>query len=133
MWDKEAALQRADELLRNRSWKRVLVAYYILLILSEESAYGNLLTERISERTDGVYIPNPNEMYPVLQELEKWNIIEGDPEKVNTRRKRMYKITEYGYEALPYLQEYLQKWYLERQQFWETISVDLYRELPHKK
>ena len=59
-----------DELAWRRQWKRLLTATFVLDILTEESNYGNRIEREIYERTNNVYRPNPNELYPVLRYME---------------------------------------------------------------
>lgn len=133
VWKKAELTGRITDLLTKRRWKRVLVAYYILLVLTESTAYGNQLAELISEKTGGIYVPNPNELYPVLQALESWGSIISGTDIRNNRRKHVYYITESGIEALPVLQEALQKWYNGRVSFLEMIHDDLHRDLSELK
>lgn len=129
MWKNTEMKGRVTDLLTKRRWKRVLVGYYILLVLAKGGAYGNQLVETIEKHTNGVYIPNPNELYPVLQSMESWGVITSSSEVRNSRRKHVYYITEDGYEALPILQRALKEWFEGRRLFMETIERDLFRDL----
>lgn len=129
----EEALNRMNELMSKRQWKRVLAAYYILLILQQGESYGNEIVRKVEKLTNGVYQPNPNELYPVLSRLESWNIIEGSWSIEKRSRKRVYRMGEDGEFALGVLQNRLKEWIQQLQIFVDTIRKDIEKPLKTKK
>ena len=51
-----------NELVTRRQWKRLLIATFVLKLLSESNSYGNRLEKDIFARTHNTYKPNPNEL-----------------------------------------------------------------------
>lgn len=96
--------EEIDELAR-RQWKRLLTATFVLDILTEESNYGNRIEREIYERTNNVYRPNPNELYPVLRYMESKHFVESRWDSPDKRSKRIYSITDKGRAAVPYMKE----------------------------
>ena len=104
--ENEAAVTPKKESLKlanEKRWNRLFVALYILIILKESPAYGNLISERIKEMSNGLYKPNPNALYPVLRSLEDSGEITGEWDNPETRGKRFYYITDAGIDLIPLL------------------------------
>ena len=104
--ENEAAVNPKKESLKlanEKRWNRLFVALYILIILKESPAYGNLISERIKEMSNGLYKPNPNALYPVLRSLEDSGEITGEWDNPETRGKRFYYITDAGIDLIPLL------------------------------
>lgn len=129
----EEAVVRMNELMSKRQWKRVLAAYYVLLILEKGESYGNEIVTKVDELTNGIYRPNPNELYPVLRSLESWNVIEGNWNTEKYRRKRIYRMGIDGYLALEILQKKLKEWIDQQQIFVDTVRKDIEAPLPQEK
>ena len=111
-----------DELIRRRQWKRLLTATFVLDILSEESNYGNRIEREIYERTNNVYRPNPNELYPVLRYMEATHFVESKWDSPDKRSKRIYSITEKGRAAVPYMKQQVLDWLVTLREFISTIQ-----------
>ena len=109
-----------DELARRRQWKRLLTATFVLDILSEGSNYGNRIEREIYERTNNVYRPNPNELYPV--HMESKNFVESKWDSPDKRSKRIYSITDKGREAVPYMKKQVLDWLVTLRAFISTIQ-----------
>lgn len=99
-----------DELVRRKQWKRLLTATFVLDILCRESSYGNKIEREIYKRTNNVYRPNPNELYPVLRYMEGKGYVESHWDAPDKRSKRIYSITEKGVEASAYAREKVLEW-----------------------
>lgn len=112
-----------DELARRRQWKRLLTATFVLDILSQESNYGNRIEREIFERTNNVYRPNPNELYPVLRYMESRNFVESSWDSPDKRSKRIYSITDKGREAVPYMKQQVLDWLLTLETFISTVQA----------
>lgn len=114
--------EEIDELARRRQWKRLLTATFVLDILTEESNYGNRIEREIYERTNNVYRPNPNELYPVLRYMESKHFVESRWDSPDKRSKRIYSITEKGRAAVPYMKEQVLDWLVTLRAFISTIQ-----------
>lgn len=115
--------EEIDELARRRQWKRLLTATFVLDILTEESNYGNRIEREIYERTNNVYRPNPNELYPVLRYMESKHFVESRWDSPDKRSKRIYSITDKGRAAVPYMKEQVLDWLVTLRAFISTIQA----------
>lgn len=111
-----------DELARRRQWKRLLTATFVLDILSKESNYGNRIEREIYERTNNVYRPNPNELYPVLRYMEETGFVESTWDSPDKRSKRIYRITGKGRAAVPYMKQHVLDWLVTLREFTRTME-----------
>lgn len=104
-----------------KTWNKAFVALATLTLLQDGKAYGNQLTARIEDLTEGLYRPNPNTLYPVLRMLEEDKHVIGRWEQPDVHSKRIYEITDEGREYIKELQSRLEEHldYLER---FATIS-----------
>ena len=112
----------ADELIRRRQWKRLLTATFVLDALSARDSYGNQIAREIFERTNRLYRPNPNEMYPVLRFLEDRHLAESEWDSPDKRSKRIYRITEKGRAAAPYMKQCVVEWAHSLRDFADNIQ-----------
>ncbi len=88
-----------------KTWNHILVAVYILSILEESPMYGNQLRTKIKDMSNGLYLPNPNALYPVLRILEEEGHITSNMEVGENRKKRFYYVTEKGKALYPKIKE----------------------------
>ena len=116
--------KEVDELARRRQWKRLLTATFVLDILNEGSNYGNRIEREIYERTNNVYRPNPNELYPVLRYMESKNFVESKWDSPDKRSKRIYSITNKGRDAVPYMKQQVLEWLVTLRAFISTIQEE---------
>lgn len=116
--------KEVDELARRRQWKRLLTATFVLDILNEGSNYGNRIEREIYERTNNVYRPNPNELYPVLRYMESKNFVESKWDSPDKRSKRIYSITDKGRDAVPYMKQQVLDWLITLRAFISTIQEE---------
>ncbi|MFT4234332.1 MAG: PadR family transcriptional regulator, partial [Microbacterium sp.] len=49
-----------------------------LLLLAEQPRHGYELIQEIKDRSDGLWVPSPGSVYPVLQQLEDEGLVEFD-------------------------------------------------------
>jgi len=74
----------------------------ILWIISKERIHGYEIIKKMKEGLDedikkrGFVGPGANRIYPILQELEKKGLIEGNTELQGKRKVKYYEITEKG-------------------------------------
>ena len=111
-----------DELVRRKQWKRLLTATFVLDTLCRESSYGNKIEKEIYARTNKVYRPNPNELYPVLRYMESKGYVVSEWDAPDRRSKRIYSITEKGKHAAEYTREKVLAWLVNIRAFIDTIE-----------
>ena len=76
-----------------------LSRFFILRVLKQRPMYGYEITERVKEATGGCCAPTEGTIYPVLRELEDGGYVDGHPEVVFGRERRVYALTEKGQQA----------------------------------
>ncbi len=76
--------------------RRDVFPLLVLHLVAREPTYGNRLIEEIKEITQGVISVNPNTMYPLLRQMEKDGLVEGQWELPDRRTRRYYAITKPG-------------------------------------
>ena len=111
-----------DELVRRKQWKRLLTATFVLDTLCRESSYGNKIEKEIYARTNKVYRPNPNELYPVLRYMESKGYVVSEWDAPDRRSKRIYSITEKGKQAAEYTRAKVLAWLVNIRAFIDTIE-----------
>lgn len=83
---------------------KIIMGLYILKILQKRPAYGNKMSEEIKVRTQNLFTPNPNALYPLLCKMEEDGFITGAWDHAVTRGKRVYTITDAGLLLAPALE-----------------------------
>jgi DNA-binding PadR family transcriptional regulator len=73
------------------------IRIHILYHASRESVYGSELMRELSNHG---YSVGPGTLYPVLHRLEEDGLLDSQVRVVNGKRRRYYKITDYGLEIL---------------------------------
>lgn len=86
------------------SYMRLVLGLYILKILRQGSAHGNKLADEIKLRTQNMYSPNTNILYPLLRIMEDKGYVIGAWDSPDKRNKRVYTITEAGVTRIPALE-----------------------------
>ncbi len=64
----------------------------VLILLAEADSHGYGLIQSISARSQGMWVPSPGSIYPVLQALEEAELVT----VLEVDGKRMFRITEAG-------------------------------------
>ncbi len=73
----------------------------ILAQLEPEPSHGYEICQRISQRSSGVVSFNVASLYPILYDMERRKLIVGRwVEKAGQRRRRYYRLTPLGHQAL---------------------------------
>ena len=80
---------------------------YILSILEETDAYGYELREDVAKKFG--FKPGNVTAYRVLYSLKRNNFVETFEKKVNSRKRKYYKITKKGKQELKRGKEFLRK------------------------
>ena len=83
----------------------------LLAILAEGPAHGYAVIDTLRQRSDGTFDLPEGTIYPALHRLEKQSLLSSDWTEESGRRKRIYKLTPKGKQALS-----------QRQQEWKTFS-----------
>ncbi|MGL4109594.1 PadR family transcriptional regulator [Clostridium sp. LP20] len=94
-----------------------LLPIYVLHLLSLSPSNGNDLSNKIGERTGGLWIPSTGGIYPLLKKLEKQEFITGEWDDPKKKFKKIYKLTEKG------RLEYLNKKLLLKPKIEESLKV----------
>ena len=68
----------------------------VLILLNKKPHYGYEIMKAVEERTSGFWRPTAGGIYPILQDLEKSEYVEGEWEYQKKRKRKIYKITETG-------------------------------------
>jgi PadR family transcriptional regulator PadR len=122
--EKKDYMADIDEIVRKRQWKRLLTATFVLDILSRENSYGNKIEKNIFARTNNVYRPNPNELYPVLRHMEQKGFVKSQWDSPDKRSKRIYSITPKGRESIDYIKQQVLTWLDSLEVFISTIRKE---------
>ena len=95
----------------------------VLALLEERSRHGYEIAKLISERSEGALTFHVASLYTLLYRLEERGLIKGRwVEKAGQRRRRFYKLTKNGREALG----------AERQQWREFVqAIDRVAQISH--
>lgn len=83
----------------------------LLAILSEGPAHGYAVIETLRQRSGGTFDLPEGTIYPALHRLEKQCLLSSDWTEESGRRKRIYRLTPKGKQALT-----------KRQQEWQNFS-----------
>jgi transcriptional regulator len=87
--------------MTNAELKKGSVELLILSLLEREARHGYELAKLIERRSAGALRFNAASLYPLLYRLEKRGWMEGRwVEKAGQRRRRYYRLTSQGREAL---------------------------------
>jgi len=85
-----------------------LLPLYVMQLLAERPYYANELMGLITERTGRQWMANPGAIYPLMNDLEEHDLVEGKWEDPRKRTKRIYHLTESGREELARLKSIVQ-------------------------
>ncbi len=73
----------------------------ILGVLARESSYGYWIIKRINDEADGLFAWQEGTVYPVLQTLEREELVSSEWRVADTgRRRKYYVITQTGRTAI---------------------------------
>ncbi|MGM9972944.1 MAG: PadR family transcriptional regulator [Clostridiaceae bacterium] len=106
-----------------------LLPIYVLYILSLGPTNGHEISNKIGNRTNGMWIPSTGGIYPLLKKFEKQKWITGhwdDPEK---KFQKIYTLTAEGYRELNNKKELLQLKIEEALEVFKIIYSDLYEDI----
>ena len=92
----------------------------LLAILEEGPAHGYAVIETLRQRSGGTFDLPEGTIYPALHRLEKQSLLSSDWTEESGRRKRVYKLTPKGKQALSQRQ---QEWLKFSQAVNATIEI----------
>jgi PadR family transcriptional regulator PadR len=72
----------------------------ILSLLAQEPMYGYQITAELEQRSDGYFMMKEGLLYPTLHRMEKETLVVSEWRTVGGRRRKYYKVTEEGLQAL---------------------------------
>ncbi|WP_350342718.1 PadR family transcriptional regulator [Proteinivorax tanatarense] len=72
----------------------------VLEIVSREPKNGNEISVTIGEITEGKWIPSTGGIYPILKKMEKKGFMDAKWDDPDKRNKKMYSITDSGFNEL---------------------------------
>lgn len=72
----------------------------LLSVLESEQAHGYRLAEAVRERSEGAFDLPEGTIYPSLYRLEREGLVKSKWDRVDGRRRRVYRLTRRGTEAL---------------------------------
>lgn len=73
-----------------------LLPIYILHILSIGPSNGNDISNKIGERTGGLWLPSTGGIYPLLKKFEKQGLIIGEWDDPDKKFQKIYTLTKEG-------------------------------------
>ncbi len=74
------------------------ISFYILYLLKDKPRYGEKIRNLIYEATDKTWKPNPGFIYPILKEMRKEQLIEGEWDVSHIHPRHIYRIADKGIE-----------------------------------
>ncbi len=83
--------------------KKGFISALILLVLEIKPCHGYLIIKEIKERTLGLWKPTTSTIYPILEKLEKNELIISVRDESDKRQKKTYNITSTGKRILKIL------------------------------
>jgi PadR family transcriptional regulator PadR len=72
----------------------------LLAVLSEHPAHGYAVIESLRQRSEGTFDLPEGTVYPALHRLEKEGLLASDWSETSARRRRIYRVTSKGLQAL---------------------------------
>ena len=73
-----------------------LLPIYVLHILNLSPSNGNDISNKIGERTGGLWVPSTGGIYPLLKKLEKEGFILGEWDDPKKKFQKIYRLTDQG-------------------------------------
>jgi len=103
-----------------------LLPLYVLYILSLDATNGYDISQKIGERTKGLWVPSTGGIYPILNKLEKEKMVEGKWDDTKKKIQKIYTITDAGLKELEDKKILLKGRIEEALQVFKIVYKDLY-------
>lgn len=104
-----------------------LLPLYVLYILSLDATNGYDISQKIGERTKGLWVPSTGGIYPILNKLEKEKMVTGRWDDSKKKIQKIYTITEEGLKELEDKKALLKGRIEEALQVFKIVYKDLYK------
>lgn len=104
-----------------------LLPIYVLYILSLGKTNGHDISQKIGERTNGLWIPSTGGIYPLLKKLEKQGLVVGHWDNPVKKLQKIYSLTPSGFEELENKKHLLRYKIEEALEVFKIIYNDLYQ------
>ena len=73
-----------------------LLPIYVFFVLNNNPSNGNDISNKISERTNGLWTPSTGGIYPLLKKLEKEGFVVGEWDNPKKKFQKLYSLTPLG-------------------------------------
>ena len=103
-----------------------LLPIYALYILSLGKTNGRDISQKIGERTNGLWIPSTGGIYPILKKLEKQGLVIGHWDDPVKKFQKIYSLTPVGFEEFENKKHLLRYKIEEALEVFKIIYSDLY-------
>ena len=103
-----------------------LLPLYVLYILSLDATNGYDISQKVGERTKGLWVPSTGGIYPILNKLEKEKMVIGKWDDSKKKVQKIYTITEKGLKELEDKKVLLKGKIEEALQVFKIVYKDLY-------
>lgn len=103
-----------------------LLPIYVLYILSLGKTNGRDISQKIGERTNGLWIPSTGGIYPLLKKLEKQGLVSGQWDDPIKKFQKIYCLTPAGYDEFQNKKHLLRHKIEEALEVFKIIYSDLY-------
>ncbi len=104
---------------------RGILTFYVLYSLKKKPKSGYDILKEIEEKTEGHWKPSKGTLYPILNQLEKEELIKVN--KVDIRSKNIFELTDMGMELLKNTKNHRKEWREKYVQF-RNLFVDVFGE-----
>lgn len=104
-----------------------LLPIYVLHILNIAPSNGNDISNKIGEKTGGLWIPSTGGIYPLLKKLEKDEFIIGQWDDPKKKFQKIYSLTEKGRNEYITRKKLLQPKIEESLKVFKIVYRDLYK------
>lgn len=104
-----------------------LLPIYVLHILSICPSNGNDISNKIGERTNGLWVPSTGGIYPLLKKLEKDEYIIGEWDDPKKKFQKIYSLTPKGAKEYETRKKLLKQKIEESLKVFKIIYKDLYK------
>lgn len=103
-----------------------LLPIYVLYILNIGATNGNDISNKISERTKGLWTPSTGGIYPLLKKLEKEGLVIGQWDDPKKKFQKFYALTPLGKSEFEHRKDLLKPRIEESLKVFQIVYKDLF-------
>lgn len=103
-----------------------LLPIYVLFILHIGPSNGNDISNKISQRTSGLWSPSTGGIYPLLKKLEKEGLVIGKWDDPQKKFQKIYYLTPLGEKEFQHRRDLLKSKIEESLKVFQMVYKDLY-------